>query len=49
MENRIAQLKLDEYVNEEARKDNAAELESECVSFFFNLNLNIIYSTFSTL
>lgn len=33
MENRIAKLKLDEYVNEEASKDAAAELELECVSF----------------
>lgn len=33
MENRIAKLKLDEYVNEESAKDAAAELELECVSF----------------
>lgn len=32
MENRIAKLKLDDSVNEENAKDNAAELELECVS-----------------
>lgn len=33
MENRIAKLKLDDSVNEETAKENAAELELECVSF----------------
>lgn len=45
MENRIAKLKLDDSVNEETAKDNAAELELECVSNFL-LRSYFVYNYF---